>query len=100
MTSSAALRVKRDKTQGNIPEDVVKELIEILVDISEFSTVHCGDIVQRNHDALGNTLLAFYCMELISLVRKKSRAIALKRVTEFTEWTIKRVKEIIAIEKG
>lgn len=100
MVSSAALRVQNDKNQKNISADIVKKLVEVLVDISEFSTVHYGDIVKRNHEALGNTLLTFYSKKLINLAQKRSREIASQRATEFVDWTLKRVNKIRAEEKG
>lgn len=95
ITSSAAARVSTDKIQGDIPSDIVKKLTELLVEISEFSTVHHGDIVKRNYEALANTLCAFYTKDLIDLVREKSSAMDSKAVTDFVNWTIRRVEEIV-----
>lgn len=116
MTSSAASRVSIDKTQRHIPEDAVKKLTEVLVDISEFSTVPPGniaersheasgkigyaDIAKRNHEVLGNTLWVFYSKHLIDLVRKRNRAIGLKKVMEFVEWTIDRVEQMVEKDGG
>ena len=94
MVNAAALKVKAEKTQNNIPKETINKLSEILVEISEFSTVHSGDIVKRNHEALGNTLYAFYANDLINLVKEKSRTIGSEKVREFIEYTIKRVEEI------
>jgi hypothetical protein len=94
MVSSAALQVNADKTQSNIPKNTVNKLAEILVAISEFSTVHGGDIVKRNLEALGNILYVFYAKNLINIVRKKSCTIGSKKVKEFIEYTIKRVEEL------
>ncbi len=81
--SAAACKVKHDGIQAAIPQNVVKELTLVLVDISEFSTVHGGDITKRNHEALGNTLWAFNDKALIRGVRARNRKIGQEQVKEF-----------------
>jgi len=54
------LSIIRNGKKADIPQDVVEELIENLIEISTYSTVLMGDIVKRNYEALGNTLIAFF----------------------------------------
>ncbi len=93
MTSAAALRIMADKGQMTIPGELVRELTEILVEISEYATVDPGDCTKRAYEALGNTLLAFYDKNLIKVVRKKAHEIGSTRVTKFLEWTIEKVEK-------
>ncbi len=93
--SAAALRIKANRDQQDIPENIVKELTVLLVDISEFSSLYPSDIQKRNHEALGNTLYGFYSKDLLALARKRSRESGLKKISEFVEWTIDRVEEMV-----
>jgi hypothetical protein len=93
MTSAAALRIKADKGQMTIPGELVRELTEVLVTISEYATLDLADCTQRNSEALGNTLLAFYGKNLIKEVRRKAREIGSTRVTKFLEGTIGEVEK-------
>ena len=99
MASSAALGVISNKAQKSIPKTEIRNLIEILVKISDFSTVNGGDITKRNHEALGNTLYAFYSDDMVELAREKGDSIGLDSVIDFVDWTIRRVEKIILGEK-
>ena len=92
--SAAALKVKADKKQQEIPGNIVEELTKLLVDMVEFS-MPGGDIVKRNHEALGNTLYCFYNSTLLNLVREWSRSNGDNEIIDFVEWTIGRVEEVI-----
>lgn len=94
LASSAASRVSHDHAQETISQDVMRRLVEVLIEASQWSTDDDGDIVKRNHEALGNTLLAFHSKELLALARRKARAIGTPHVKQFMQWTIKRVAEV------
>ncbi len=61
-----------------------------LVDISEFTTTSgpC-DIFKRNHEALGNLLLAFHSAALVESAKKRARDSGLKRVEAFVDYTVR-----------
>jgi hypothetical protein len=92
--SAAALSIVRNGKKTNIPQNVVMELIENLVEISTYSTVHTGDIVKRNYDALGNTLIAFFSEEILELVHKRKKALSSEKAKELIEYSIKSVIEL------
>ncbi|MCJ7582480.1 MAG: hypothetical protein MUP98_18345 [Candidatus Aminicenantes bacterium] len=94
MISAAALKVKTDKKQQEVPSNIVKELIELLVDMVEFSFPG-GDIVKRNHEALGNTLYCFYSSDLVNLVRERGQGDGDHKIIDFVERTISRVEEVM-----
>ena len=73
----------------NVPADIAKSLARVLVDISRFSTATGGDILQRNAEALASTLLAFGPHNLEKDLRKRVRALRLKRVMEFMDETLR-----------
>jgi hypothetical protein len=98
LASSAASRVSHDHTQKTISDDVMRRLVGVLIEASEWSTDCGGDIITRNYEALGNTVMAFYSKELLSLVRRKARDIGTRRVKNFVQWTIRRIAEVK--EKG
>jgi len=92
--SAAALKVKADKKQQEIPGNIVEELTKLLVDMVEFS-MPGGDVVKRNHEAIGNTLCCFYNSALLNLVRERSRSTGDNEIIDFVEWTIGRVEEVM-----
>ena len=92
--SSAALRINVDARQMEISQNIVSELVENLVEISTYSTVHVGDIVKRNYEALGNTLIAFYSKEILELVRKRKKALSSENAKELIEQSIKSAIEL------
>jgi hypothetical protein len=100
LASSAALGVRNNKAQKSIPETEMRSLAEVLVEISEFSTLNAGDIRKRNYEALGNTLYAFYSEDLINLVRRKGESMGQDSVINFILRTVGRVREIIQKEES
>jgi hypothetical protein len=94
IVSSASIRVKISANPDDFPQEIIYKIIEELIDISEFSIIVLGDLYFRNHEALGNTLLAFYSDNLMNLVKRKKSTIKSKEVKGFLDMTIKRVKEI------
>ena len=92
--SSASIRVKKSVNSDDYSKETIHSIIQDLIDISEFSIIVSGDLYFRNHEALGNTLLAFYSDDLIDLVRKKKKTIKSKSVKGFLDDTIKAVEEI------
>lgn len=92
--SSASIRVKKSVNSDDYSKETIHSVIQDLIDISEFSTIVLGDLYFRNHEALGNMLLAFYSDDLIDLVRKKKKTIKSKSVKGFLDDTIKKVEEI------
>jgi hypothetical protein len=92
--SAAALKVKTAKKQQEIPSNIVEELIKLLVDMVEFS-MPGGDIVKRNHEALGDTLYCFYNSDLLNLAREWSQREGDNKIIDFVERTISRVEEVM-----
>ena len=92
--SSASIRVQESGNSGDYSQKTINGIIQDLSDISEFSVIVSGDLYFRNHEALGNMLLAFYSDELIDLVRKKKKTIKSKSAKAFLDGTIKSVKKI------
>lgn len=98
---AAALRIRADQNQQNISENVIRELTELLIDISEFTCVHPaqgGDIYKRSYEALGNMLYGFYNKDLVEFARKKSRESGFEKVSEFVELTIGKVEKMLIEE--
>lgn len=98
---AASIRIRADQNQQIISENIVKELTELLIDISEFTCVHPvqgGDIYKRNHEALANMLYGFYSKDLVEFACKRSRESGFKNMSEFVELTIGRVKEMVREE--
>jgi hypothetical protein len=87
--NAAGGRFWDDGDQVKIPEDITRELALVLVEISWFSTATGGDIVQRNLEALGSTVLAFGDGKLEEQLRRKARAMRLKRVNQFMDQTLR-----------
>jgi len=87
--NAAGGRFWRDGDQVKIAEDITRELALVLVEISWFSTATGGDIVQRNLEALESTLLAFGDGKLEEQLRRKARAMRLKRVNQFMDQTLR-----------
>jgi len=98
LINSAALRIIRDGNQTEIPREIAMGLIENLIEITTYSTVHLGDIKERNYEALGNTLIAFYSKETLELVNKRMRAISSKRAKELINRSIKSAEEFVKKE--
>ena len=94
MISAASLKVKTEKKQQEVPSDIVEELIKLLVDMVVFS-ISGGDILKRNHEALGNTLFCFYSSDLVNLVRERGKSEGDHKIIDFIEWTINRVEEVM-----
>ncbi len=99
LINSAALRIIRDGNQTEIPREIAMELIENLIEITTYSTVHLGDIKKRNHAALGNSLIAFYSKETLELVYRRMRAISSKRAKELINSSIESAEELVKKEK-
>jgi hypothetical protein len=92
--SAAARRVKEDKSQGAIPANVIEVLGEILVDVSEFSTVHAGDITKRSAEALHSTVCTFYSKALVRHLRARAAGLKSKSAESFVETVIKGAEEV------
>ena len=88
ITSSAALGVKKAGFLKSIPGNILKKLVELLVDISEVSVKNGGDLQKRNYEALGNILFAFYDRDLIEIAYNRSQKIGSSQVNEFIASTI------------
>jgi len=98
LINSAALRIIGDGNQTDIPQEIVKELIETLIEITTYTTVHLGDITKRNYEALGNTLIAFYSKEILELANRRMRVISSKRAKELINRSIKSAEELVKKE--
>jgi hypothetical protein len=94
MISAASRGIMDKEAKSEIPQDLIYDLTDILIQIIKYSAVHPGDITKRNHEALGNTLLAFYSKDLVKFIRKKKNAIDSKAAKDFIIWTLKRVEEV------
>jgi hypothetical protein len=94
LISSAGVQARRQHLAEQVPQDVVRGLVEVTVDIMRFSVVHLGDIVKRNHEALGNTLHGFYSPALMDLARTRAAASGSARVVEVVEHTLSLVEEV------
>jgi len=93
--SSASIRVKAAANSDDFSKETIYNIIKELIDISEFSTIVLGDLYFRNHEALGNTLIAFYSNDLMNLVKKIKSTTKSKGVKGFLNMTINSVEEII-----
>ncbi|MGB2964357.1 MAG: hypothetical protein WBB69_10270 [Anaerolineales bacterium] len=97
LLSRASLSVLSDKAQDLISKEMIERLVFLLVDLSQITTVeeHLGDITKRNYEALGNMILAFSIKgDLQKLALNRANEINVPEVINFTEDTIKKVKEI------
>jgi hypothetical protein len=92
-------RVMDSVSTNMLPIEIIKGLVDNLIEISEFSTIVLGDLYIRNYEALGNSLVAFYSSELMVYVKSKKDSITSESVTCFLEGTIKRVDEIMSTRK-
>jgi hypothetical protein len=91
---SAAVLSYESSTGDRLQARQVEALLIELVLISRYATVHGGDITKRNHEALGNLLLAAYDESLVNLVRGKVRSLDEDRVAQFINQTLDRVDAI------
>lgn len=85
---AAASKLRSAGLKEAVSPATVAGLAEVLVDISEFSTVHPGDILKRNFEALGNTLLAFPGSSLVDRVRARGLEGNRPAVAEFVAETL------------
>jgi hypothetical protein len=97
LISSASAKIWNDHTQSKYPQAVIERLALLLVELSimtnkkEFE----GDIKSRNHEALGNVLLAFNNPgDLRNVVTKKAKEMNDQNVTDFVKWTIESVTAV------
>lgn len=91
--SAAANKVRTDKAQPYIPKTFVDQLLVCLVQIARYSTINGGDITLRNHEALGNTLLAFYSNDRVRVVRREAASLPAP-VKRLVKDAIRRVEEL------
>ena len=97
LISSASLKILNDKNQKSFKDDAIVRLVLLITEISQMTTTpeYRGDMVKRNHEALGNLLLAFNNMSnLRSIVIKKANEMENQEVINFIEWTIERVEQV------
>jgi hypothetical protein len=87
LISSSAMTAKIQKS--SISKRVIKEIVKILVDISQYATATGGDMWKRNHEALGNTLIAFNDDDLIKAAIDQGDLVGLCRVKDFVRDSIK-----------
>lgn len=93
LISASSINLKKNLELQRSLQDNIKELVVILVNISEYSTSVNGDMFKRNQEALGNLIIACYCKDLIELALNKSSELN-DKVKEFVEWTVDRVESI------
>ena len=91
---SASINVNESANPGDYSKETIYNIIQDVIDISEFAIIVSGDLYLRNHEALGNTLLAFYCDDLVNMIKKKKATIKSKDVKGFLESTIEDVERI------
>ena len=97
LISSASLKVLNDQTQKLFSNDVIVRLVLLITEISQMTTTleYGGDITKRNHEALGNLLLAFNTMSnLRRIVISKANETGNQEVIDFIQWTIERVRQV------
>lgn len=94
MISAASSRVMKSANAGDFPREIIHRIIEDLIDISEFSTIVLGDLYQRNHEALGNMLIAFCNEDLIVSFQRKRYSVTNEMKKEFLDTTLKGVLKI------
>lgn len=99
IVSSASIREQKLKNTNDFSQETIFDIIEDLIDISEFSIIVSGDLYKRNHEALYNIILIFYSDSLMKLVNKKKKTIKSKEVRSFLDGTLKMVKEILNSRK-
>jgi hypothetical protein len=69
----------------------------LITKISQMTTTpeYIGDMLKRNHEALGNLLLAFSNMSnLRRIVIEKANEMENQDVIKFIQWTIERVEQV------
>jgi hypothetical protein len=93
LITAAASRAHTDGMQKQIPEHLVIELTEALIEISEYA-IGCGDMDKRVYEALVSTLWAFYSEELIKQAQQKCRTINQNNVMHFVDNIILHVDEL------
>ena len=71
----------------------LKELVDVLVDISHYSARRPSDMYKRNREALGNVLWAAQDETLIKRARRRAGEIAETDVIAFVEDTIEAVRK-------
>ena len=97
LISNVSVKVWDDHTQSKYPQAVIARLAVLLVEVSSMTNnpEFEGDIKNRNHEALGNVLLAFHNSgDLIDLVLQKAEVMHDQNVTDFVTWTLESVREI------
>jgi hypothetical protein len=75
-----------------VSESVLRPLVEVLVDMSQYSLATGGDMVKRNHEALGNLLWGFSLPSLQAIAR--ARAKQSPQVNEFVAMTLADVAKL------
>ena len=97
LTSSASIKILNSNNQKLFTNDVIVKLVLLIADISQMTTTpgFGGDITKRNHEALGNLLLAFYNLNnLRSIMISKARETGNQEVINFVQRTIECVKQV------
>ena len=97
LISNVAVKVWDDHTQSKYPQAVIERLAILLVELATMTNNKAfkGDITSRNHEALGNILLAFHNSgDLIKVVKKKTEELNDQHMTDFVQWTLESVSEI------
>jgi len=94
LVSNAGVQAWRDGLAPDVSSDTARQIVEALVDISEFSSVHRGDIVKRNHEALGNIMYGLYSPQLSDVARRRAETSGNPKVADFVARTIARVEEV------
>jgi hypothetical protein len=92
-SSAAAGRILTDGRLPSIPREHPEALIDSLVSISRYSTVHEGDIWKRNHEALGSMTCAFYDERLIRRLRSAVRSSKTKPMRALLSDSLKSAEE-------
>ncbi len=96
LIGSAAVTAKSKKI--SVKKDVIIGIVKILVNISRYATATGGDMWKRNHEALAETLFAFYDDDLVETIIKQSELVGLIRVKDFVRYTLAAVEKARARE--
>ena len=97
LVSRAAVRTLGDHTQKDIPEDIIKQLAKLVLELSQMTTVpdHSGDITKRNREALANLYLAFNkSYNIGEFLSTRAKEINNNRVTNITQSAIEWARRI------
>jgi hypothetical protein len=97
LISSASQKILNDKNQKSFQKDEIVRLVLLITEISQMTTTpeYIGDMLKRNHEALGNSLLAFSNMSnLRKIVVAKAKEMGNQDVINFIEWKIERVEQV------